>query len=312
MFHLKHPFAAAAVAAVALALPASAAAHSDPSLGSVRAHTERADKHLDRALSQLESNRDRAAERSYGRARLELRRGEADAKRLRRAADTGVERSRAARAYWAVGDQADENIEVLVEMLGEARGSFEEQVADVIARDLHGRDRAIRLITALIEDGVSEKAMSGLTAALRSLTAERAGEIEAMAQALTSGDVGSRAQDEVEEAIEDAVEDQASAAERLQALLDGDQVPEQGKRGLTIALGAVNGERVEVAQTLAGLGERMPAAVREQVNTILQDVRERTGAPIPTLGGAPTGDTPTAALPIPQGLPIPGGLPIPR
>ncbi|MDQ3768074.1 MAG: hypothetical protein M3370_01135 [Actinomycetota bacterium] len=312
MFHLKHPFAAAAVAAAALALPASAAAHSDPSLGSVRAHTERADKHLDRALSQLEANRDRAAERSYDRARLELRRGEADAKRLRRAADTGVERSSAARAYWAVGDQADENIEVLVEILDEARGSFEEEVADVIDRDLHARDRAIRLITALIESGVSEKAMGGLTAALKSLSAERGGEIEAMAVALTNGDVGSRSEDEVEEAIEDAVEDQASAAERLQALLDGDQVPEQGKRGLAIALAAVNGERVEVAQTLEGLGDRMPAAVRAQVNTILQDVRDQTGAPIPTLGDAPTGDTPTAALPIPQGLPIPGGLPIPR
>ena len=197
-------------------------------------------------------------------------------------------------------------------MLDEAHGSFEEEVADVIDRDLHGRDRAIRVITALIESGVSEKAMGGLTTALKSLTAERAGEIEAMAVALTSGDVGSRAEDEVEDAIEDAVEDQVSAAERLQQLLDGDQVPQQGKRGLAIALAAVNGERVEAAQTLAGMGERMPAGVREQVNTILQDVRERTGAPIPTLGGAPIAGAPTAGLPIPQGLPIPGGLPIPR
>ncbi len=309
MFHLKHPFAVAAVAAAALALPASAAAHSDPSLGSARAHAERADKHLDRALSQLEANRDRAAERSYDRARLELRRGEADAKRLRRAADTGVERSRAARAYWAVGDQADENIEILVEMLDEARGRFEEEVAGVIDRDLHARDRAIGIITALIESGVNENAMGGLTAALASLTSERAGEIEAMARALTSGDVGSRAEDEVEDAIEDAVEDQGAAAERLAELLAGDQVPEQGKRGLAIALAAVNGERVDVAQTLDGLGEGMPAGVREQVSAILQEVRDRTGAPIPTLG---SGGAPTGGLPIPQGLPIPGGLPIPR
>ncbi len=312
MFHLKHPFTAAAVAAVALALPASAAAHSDPSLGSVRAHAERADTHLDRALSQVERNRDRAAERSYDRARLELLRGEADAKRLRRAADTVAERSSAGRAQWAVGDQADENIEVLVEMLDEARGDFEERIAGVIDRDLHARDRAIRLITSLIESGVNENALGGLTAALTSLTSEREGEIEAMADVLTNGDVGSRAEDEVEDAIEDAIEDQGAAAERLEELLAGDQVPEEGKRGLRIALAAVNGERVDVAETLDGLGGGMPAGVREQVDAILQEVRDRTGAPIPTLGGGAQGGAPTVSLPIPEGLPIPGGLPFPR
>jgi len=312
MFHTKHPFAVAAVAAAALALPASAAAHSDPSLGSVRAHAERADTHLDRALSQLERNRDRAAERSYGRARLELRRGEADAKRLRRAADTGAERSRAARAYWAVGDQADENIEVLVEMLDEARGKFEEKLAGVIGRDLAARDRAIAVISALIQNGVNEKAMGGLTAALESLTSERGGEIVAMAQALTGGQVGARAEDEVEGAIEDAVEDQGVAAQRLQELLAGEQVPEQGKRGLAIALAAVNSERVDVAAKLDGLGDRMPEGVRAKVGAVLDMVRGLTGAPVPAIGGGSQGGAPTGGLPIPQGLPVPGGLPIPE
>lgn len=309
MFHMKHPFAAVAVAAAALALPASAAAHSDPSLGSVRAHAERADNNLDRALSQLERNRDRSAERSYDRARRELRRGEADAKRLRRGADTVAERSRAGRAYWAVGDQADENVEVLVEMLDEARGSFAEEIADVIDRDLHARDRAIRLITALMESGVNENAIGGLTAALGSLTSERAGEIEAMIAALSAGDLSSAAEEDVEDAIEDAIEDQGAAAERLEELLAGDQVPEQGKRGLAIALAAVNGERVDVAQTLEGLGESMPAGVRAKVGEILQLVREMTGAPVPAIGGGSQGGAPTGGLPIPEGLPVPGGLP---
>jgi hypothetical protein len=312
MFHIKHPFAAVAVTAAALALPASAAAHSDPSLGSVRAHAERADKNLDRALDRLERGRDGYAETWYDRARLELRRGEFDAKRLRRGADTVAERSRAGRAYWAVGDQADENIEVLVEMLDEARGSFEEEIADVIDRDLHARDRAIRLITALIESGVNENAVDGLTAALRSLTSERTGEIEALVAALSAGDLGSGAEEDVEDAIEDAIEDQGAAAQRLQELLAGDQVPEQGKAGLRIALAAVSGERVDVAQMLDGLGEGMPAGVRAKVGEILQLVREITGAPVPAIGGGSQGGAPTGGLPIPEGLPIPGGLPFLR
>lgn len=307
MFHLKHPCAAVAFAAAALALPASAAAHSDPSLGSARAHAERADKNLDRALDRLERGPDGYAETWYERARLELRRGEFDAMRLRRAADTVAERSSAGRAHWAVGDQADENVEIFVEMLDEARGDFEERIAGVVDRDLHARDRAIRLITSLIESGVNEKAMGGLTAALASLTSEREGEIEAMADALTNGDMGSRAEDEVADAIEDAIEDQGAAAERLEELLAGDQVPEEGKRGLRIALAAVNGERVDVAETLDGLGEGMPAGVRAKVGEILALVREMTGAPVPAIGGdGSQGGAPTEGLPIPGGLPILG------
>jgi len=308
MIDKRHSLAAAVAAAAVLALPGVATAHSNPSLGSVRAHSTLADTYLDRAVDRLEDGKARSSQRWYDRARVQMRRGETDAASMRRAADTAGERSRAARALWSVGDQADENIEVLAGMLDDARGRFEERIAGVIDRDLHGRDRAIRLITALIEDGVSEKAMGGLTAALRSLTADRAGEIEAMARALAGGEVGSRAEDEVEDAIGDAVEDQAAAAKRLQELLDGDQVSEQGTRGLAIALAAVNGERVEAAQALEGFGERMPEGVRAKVGDILTQVRERTGAPVPTLGGGSQGDAPTGGLPIPEGLPVPQNL----
>jgi hypothetical protein len=111
-------------------------------------------------------------------------------------------------------------------MLDEARGSFEEEIADVIDRDLHARDRAIRIITALIESGVNEKAIGGLTAALRSLTSERTGEIEALVAALSAGDLASGAEQDVEDAIEDAIEDQGAAAERLQELPEGLPIPE--------------------------------------------------------------------------------------
>jgi len=82
-----------------------------------------------RALNRLEAGRDASAREWFDRARCELRRGQSDASHLRRAAETVTERSRAGRAYWAVGDQADENIEVLLAMIEEADGRFRERMA---------------------------------------------------------------------------------------------------------------------------------------------------------------------------------------
>ncbi len=78
-----------------------------------------------------------------------------------------------------------------------------------------------------------------------------------------------------------------------------------------VGLRTFPGERFDVAETLDGLGEGMPAGVRERVNAILQEVRDRTGAPILTLGGGSQGGAPTEGLTIPGGLPIPEGLSIP-
>jgi hypothetical protein len=76
----KAPSAVGAVlVAGALAFPVRAGAHIQTGVSSVRAHTDRADAALDRAVALFERNRDRRAKQSFNRSRREMGQATAEA-----------------------------------------------------------------------------------------------------------------------------------------------------------------------------------------------------------------------------------------
>ncbi len=91
----------------ALAFPVGAGARVQTSVGSVKAHTDRADAALDRTVALFEHNRDRRGKQSFVRSCREMGQARAEAARLRRAAHTAPARAAAARAQLLVADQQE-------------------------------------------------------------------------------------------------------------------------------------------------------------------------------------------------------------
>lgn len=168
---LKAPSAAGAVlVAGALAFPVEASAHVQTSVSSVKAHTERADAALDRAVALFEKNRDGRAKQSFNRSRREMGQATAEAARLRRAVNSASARAAAARAQVLVADQQDENIEQLTDLLDEVEGRVKNAIARAALADTRGREKAIAIIGVLLSQGVPSQATAGLDAALAALS----------------------------------------------------------------------------------------------------------------------------------------------
>lgn len=300
------PFVAAAAMAAALALPAGAAAHSNPSVVSVRGHDQRAEQALDRALELLKDDRARAAREAFARARRELRRAEGDARRLRRAAESVGANTTAARAYWSFGDQVRENVAVLVEMLGEASGSFERDISEALADDVHERERAIRFLAGFLDEGVRAASIDGLISAIGSLAGSREGELAAIVGLLGDEALHGDVEKVVADAMREIVEGQEIAVGRLAGLLDSGAIPAEARQSLAIAIGAVNAARVAVGEMLGGLEGVVPSFVRPIIDEALAGVVEI----LSSLAGQGAGDgSPSTGIP---GLPgLPAGVPLP-
>lgn len=167
----KAPSAAAAVlVAGALAFPVGASAHVGTGVSSVRAHTDKADAALDRAVALFERNRDGRGEQSLRRSRREMGQATAEAARLRRTARSASARAAAARAQVLVADQLEENVELLEGLLDEVEGRVENLVAKAALADTRGLDKAIAIIEVLLEQGLPSQAIAGLNAALSALS----------------------------------------------------------------------------------------------------------------------------------------------
>jgi len=299
--------ALAAVAAVAPATTASA--HIDVAVKSVKAHTDRADAGLDRAVALFARNADKRGSRELAHSRRELGRATAEAAKLRRTAKTRNQRANAARATALVAGQQDENIEQLVGVLDEVSGRVENTIAKTALFDTRGRDKAIAIITALLDRGVPDKAANGLARALAALSTDRDDEIVAEVRALVGDEVSLPGKRTVARAVKADVEGQSKAAAKLAELIGDSDMPAQSKPGLQRAYDAVIAEHGSVAFILARLSDRMPASMRSFVEQIITQARTdargmRENRPTPPMGGGAPTTTPT-----PPAHPGPGGPP---
>lgn len=289
--------ALAAVAAVAPA--ATASAHIEVAVTTVKAHTDRADAALDRAVSLFEQGSDRRGSREFARSRRELGKATAEAAKLRRTAKTEDQRADAARASALVADQQDENVEQLVDVLDEVEGKVENTIAKAALADTRGRDKAIAIITALLERGVPDQAATGLSKAVAALSQDRDDEVQDEAEALVGDDVSRSGKRTLARTVKATVEGQTKAADKLAELIAGDDMPAESKPGLQRAYDAVTAEHGSVADILDRFSDRMPASVRSFVEQVITQARGdaqgmRENRPTPPTGGPETRPTPPA------------------
>ena len=304
--------AVGALAAVAAVAPATtASAHINVAVTSVKAHTDRADSALDRAVSLFERNADRRGSRELARSRRELGRATAEAAKLRRDARSSKQRANAARATALVADQQDENVEQLVGVLDKVEGRVENTITKAALQDTRGRDKAIAIITALLKRGVSEKAETGILRALAALTTDRDDEVVEEARALVSEDVTRSGKRTVARTVGANVRSQSKAAAKLAELIADPDMPAESKPGLQRAYDAVIAEHGSVAFILARFSDRMPASIRSFVEQIITQARTdaqgmRENRPAPPMGGG-AGSRPTG----PGSTGGPGSIPTP-
>ena len=264
---------AAALAAGALALPAGAQAHVKTGVSAVKQHTTAADAALDRAVALYDRNAVKRGDRLFAQSRHEMAAANREASKLRRQADTPTEEAAGARATALVAAEQDENIEKLTAALDGAKGRAERKVAQAALADTRGREKALVVLTALLDE-VPEQARAGIAQAIADRSQDRDSEIEAQAEALVDGDVSSRSKQLVGRSVEANVEGQATGAVRLAGLIAGDDLPEQAKIGLQAAYDAVAAEHGSVADILARFSDRMPAKVRASVEKVVTQARQ--------------------------------------
>lgn len=290
-------------AAAALALPASAAAESlATGVNAARAHTNRADAALDRAVRLWNRNSDRAAQRQFGQSRRELARAEANARRVERRANSDRERTVAAWVQRLVAEQRDDNVEVLTAALEEAQGRVERRVAQAALADTYGREKAMAVLDALLEEGVVARAETGVALALAALSQERGGEVARQAKALGSEEVSKASKRKVARTAAVNVKGQARAGGRLAELIADPDMPESSKAGLQRALDSVGKEQQAASATLSSVLDRLPAFVRSFVKAVVEQAHEdaqsmRENRPEPPTGGPGEGEAPSEEAP---------------
>ena len=263
----------AAIAAGALLVPAAAQAAPQTGLASVKAHTTKADAALDRAIALYEANAAARGDRSLATSRREMAAARRDAAKLRSSARTSAQEAKAARAANLVASEQDENVEKLVGALDDAPAGSEREIAAAAKADVTGREKALSILTALLDE-VPEQGRAGVAKAIVALSTDRDDEVAEQSEALISAEVGDEAKGEVVDGLEANVDGQSKGAERLAALIASDDIPEQAKAGLRKAYDAVSAEHDASTETLSAAFARVPASIRPFVEAVVTQARE--------------------------------------
>ena len=280
--HPSRRFLAGLTAAAALAVPAQAIAHERASVGSVNAHLDRASQALDQVAARVAGQDQAAAAVAFARNRVEMRRAQAEAGRVKRRSA-----SRGARALRALAEHQDGNAEAFVALAEPATGAIELQVAKAAAASVKGRDRALAELADLA-GRLPAPAREAIAIAMAAMAQDSGAEVEAIAAGIESSAVSDAAKAWLGMALAQATAGIDTAIAQLEALIP--QLP-----------AAAQGPVQQALETVQG--------VLDMVGGILQGL----------LGGAQEGG-PGSGLPLPAGVPIPdlgqllpmlGGLPIP-
>ncbi len=287
--------------AASVCLPATAGADPISASDAVKAHTDRADAALERAVALFEAHRDGRAARALKANRSEIGKATAAAAKLLRDAVSPAERREAAKALRLVATARDDSVEVLVEALDEASGRAESKVAQAALSDTRGREKALGILAALAAE-LPEQAQQGLMKAVTALSTERASEASAEAKALASDAVSGRSKRTIAKSLNANLDGQAAAADKLAELIASEDSPEAAKRGLQRAYDAVTADHAAAAEAVAEFSEQMPAWARAFVEEIvtqaqtdateMRENRPEPPTPEPPAGGRPPEQTP--------------------
>lgn len=262
---------AALAATAVLAVPAAASAHEKSSTQSVRAHIRNADQALTMVADLVKDNKDAATAIQMVQNRRQTQAATREAGRVRG-------RSARAAAMRLVAQQRDDNVESYAALVDEVAGDTQVDMANAIASNVNGREKALSTLTALLPM-LPAQAQAGIAKAIAAISGNGQDEVVDIVTALNSGQVSDAAQPALSTALTAASGAMFTGVNRLQGLVAGLPGPAQGP--VQNAINRVTG----ILQGLFGGG---------------------------TQSGATTGPgAVTGALPIPSTLPIPSGLPIP-
>lgn len=277
-----------ATAALALALPAGASAHSPASPQSVRAHVRSADAALTKVERLVAGNQDAGAAVAMARNQFETRAAAREAGRLR----GGPRRATALRL---VARLQDENLATFAKLVDEVDAAVQEPMADALAAALAGRERALSTLTALAPT-LPAPAQRGVARAIAALSGDRTDEVAQLLAAMGSGRISAAAQPVVAQALSNAAAGIAMGMSRLQEVLG--TLPPQSQAPVQQAMDRL----AAILQDLAsGVGVAPTTGAPSAGGPV-------SGLPVPSVP-VPTGSLPVPSLPVPLAdLPIPGGI----
>jgi hypothetical protein len=271
------PVASGLVVAV-LALPSAAAAHSKPSVSSVREHIRGADQALATVTNRVQRHDQAAAAIAIVKNLRQTQTAARESGRIRGA-------SKQATALRLVAAQRDTNVQTLTGLVDDVGEDLQVDIATAITSNLTGRETAIAKLTALAPR-LPAAAQAGIARAIAAISAHGDQTVSDLTTAINSGEIGAAAQPRLQQALKTASGAMFTGVNQLQKIAG--MLPPQAQGPVSNAIARVTG----ILQSIFGNGT--PA------NTT--DAPPSTTA---TPGGKP------ANLPIPTNLPIPCGLPIP-
>lgn len=268
---------AGGLAAVAiLAVPSAAAAHSKPSVNSVRTHVRSADQALT-VVTDLVRNDQASAAIAMVKNLRQTQAASRETGRIRGA-------SRRAKALRLVAAQRDSNVQTLTGLVDDVSGDLQVDMATAITSNLSGRETALSKLTELA-GSLPAAAQAGIARAIAAISGHSDQDVSGLATAIGSGKISAAAQPGLQQALTTASGAMFTGVNQLQLIVG--MLPAQAQGPVNNAIARVTG--------------------------ILQSIFGNGGPAAGTTGGAPTaapGGMP-ANLPIPTNLPIPCGLPIP-
>lgn len=258
---------AATVLALALALPTAAGAHTRVSPQSVAKHVRSADQALRMVESLVSRNQDAQAAVRLARMRAELRAADREARRLRARARGKRGRVRAAAAYRRTAREHDRVVGVLAEIVDEAGGALQVDLAELLKAELQRREQALDALKALLP-GLPDQVQELVSKLLSQVSSDDPAQLADLLSALRGGQLSPEAGALLEDALAQLTAAIDEGIARLHEVVG--LVPEEARPFVEQALDAV----------VAGL-EQLKASLSQLLGGL-----SSPGAELP--GGTPT------------------------
>jgi len=233
----------------AMALPVTAEAHRSVSPSTVAKHVRSADAALGMVDTLVERERDAKAAVALAKLRRQSRAADREAASLRRRARSARSRARAASITVKVARLHEEAAEVLAGIVDQAGGRTQGAIAVAVDSELQGRERAIVVLTRLM-DRLPERARAAIAKAIARLSSDGADEVASITEALAGESLTPKARAELEDALQRATAAIDRAIERLNSL--SSRVPEQARPYVEQAVGRATQQLGMVKDILAG------------------------------------------------------------
>lgn len=248
---------AATVTAVAAVPATSAEAHGTPSVKDVQTHAAKADKALTRLHNAVDANKPSVAAKQLRIARSESAAASKQARRMAKGAN-GAAATKAARGLTIAGEQYDQLVETLANLVDQIHGQVQGAIANALQPSLAGRQKIVDMLNSLMEV-VPEQAKPVLASIITALTAGDSTEVTSLDNALDTPGLPVNISAIIQSALDTAVAAINTGFETIKGILPSLPAAVAGPLGTILdtvqgVIGDVVGTVIpSVLQTVTGL-----------------------------------------------------------